>query len=112
MNPRTGVMLVALVLWGPLCTDANAQKVSMSPTSIKQQVLSLNFTNNGQHVRATVGQQIEITLGTEGPAQYGIPLVSSTTVRLAELNRLAQSFDRACRLLRLASLSTAVLRSY
>ena len=82
MNPRTGVMLVALVLWGPLCADANAQKVRMSPTSIKQQVLSLNFTNNGQHVRATVGQQIEITLGTLGPAQYGVPLVSSTAVRL------------------------------
>ena len=82
MNPRTGVMLVALVLWGPLCADANAQKVRMSPTSIKQQVLSLNFTNNGQHVKATVGQQIEITLGTVGPAQYGVPLVSSTAVRL------------------------------
>src|SRR6516162_10900663 len=82
MNPRPGVMLVALVLWGPLCADANAQKVRMSPTSIKQQVLSLNFTNNGQHVKATVGQQIEITLGTVGPAQYGVPLVSSTAVRL------------------------------
>src|SRR5215471_17661848 len=81
-NPRTGVMLVALVLWGPLCADANAQKVSMPPTNIKQQVLSLNFTNNGQNARATVGQQIEITLGTVGPAQYGVPLVSSTAVRL------------------------------
>jgi hypothetical protein len=81
-NPRTRVMLVALVLWGPLCADANAQKVSMSPTSIKQQVLSLNFKNNGQHVDAAVGQQIEITLGIVGPAQYGVPLVSSTAVRL------------------------------
>ncbi len=81
-NSRPAVMFVALVLWGPLCADANAQKVSMSPTSIKQQVLSLNFTNNGQHVRATVGQQINITLGTVGPAQYGVPLVSSTAVRL------------------------------
>lgn len=81
-NPPTRVMLVALVLWGPLGADANGQKVSMSPTSIKQQVLSLNFTNNGQQVRATVGQQIEITLGTVGPAQYGVPLVSSTAVRL------------------------------
>lgn len=81
-NPPTRIMLVALVLWGPLGADANGQKVSMSPTSIKQQVLSLNFTNNGQQVRATVGQQIEITLGTVGPAQYGVPLVSSTAVRL------------------------------
>ena len=75
-------MLVALVIWAPLCADANAQKVSMSPTSVKQQVLSLNLTNNGQHVKAKVGQQIEITLGTVGPAQYGVPLVSSTAVRL------------------------------
>src|SRR5271165_1390418 len=81
-NSRPAFMFVALVLWGPLCADANAQKVSMSPTSIKQQVLSLDFTNNGQRARATVGQQIEITLGTVGPAQYGVPLVSSTAVRL------------------------------
>lgn len=82
MNPRTGVMLVALVLWGPLCADANAQKASSAPTSVKQQVQSLNFTNNGQRARATVGQQIEITLGTVGPARYGVPMVSSTAVRL------------------------------
>ena len=81
-NPGAGVMLVVLVLWGPLCTDANGQKVSMPPTSIERQVLSLNFTNNRQQVRATAGQQIEITLGTVGPTQYGVPLVSSTAVRL------------------------------
>lgn len=81
-NPHIGVMLAALVLWGPLCADTNAQKASMPLASIKQQVLSLNFMNNGQHARATVGQQIEITLGTVGPAQYGVPLVSSTAVRL------------------------------
>src|SRR5439155_12180027 len=49
------------------------QKADMSSTSIKQQVLSLNFTNNRQHLAATVGQQIEITLGTVGPKQYGTP---------------------------------------
>ena len=54
--PRTVVMLVALVLWGLRRPEANAQKVSISPTSIKQHVLSLNFANNGQHVRAKVGQ--------------------------------------------------------
>jgi hypothetical protein len=40
--------------WG----RAAAQKLDMPSTSIKQQVLSLNFTNNGQHLVATVGQQI------------------------------------------------------
>src|SRR5262252_8462448 len=54
----------------------------MPVPNVKQQVLSLNFANNGQHVRATVGQQIVITLGTVGPAQYGAPLVSSPAIRL------------------------------
>lgn len=82
-NSHPGVMLVALALSGTLCADADGQKVSKSSASINQEVLSLNFTNNGQHVRATVGEQIEITLGTVGPAQYGAPLVSSTAIRLA-----------------------------
>jgi hypothetical protein len=81
-NSRPGVMLVALVLFGALCAGANAQKVNSSSTSIEQQVLALNVTN-GQHLSATVGQQIEITLGTVGPAQYGDPLASSNAVRLA-----------------------------
>jgi len=79
---RPIVMFVAIALLGALCATTNAQKVSMSSTTIKQEVLSLNFANNGQHVRATVGQQIEITLGTVGPAQYGAPLVSSPAIRL------------------------------
>jgi hypothetical protein len=53
-------------LW-TCCGYADAQKVHMSSISIEQQVLSLNFTNNGQHLAATVGQQIEITLGIVGP---------------------------------------------
>ena len=81
-NSRPAVMFAALVLLGALCADANAQNISMPPTNIKQEVLSLNFTNNGQHVKATVGKQIEITLGTVGPAHYGAPLVSSTAIRL------------------------------
>lgn len=81
-NPRTWLILVALVLCGPLCTGAYAQKVNMSQASDKQQVLSLNFTNNGKHVKATVGQHVEITLGTVGPPQYGVPQVSSSAVRL------------------------------
>jgi hypothetical protein len=81
-NLRPVVLLVALVLGGPLRADAHAKKASMSATKIQQQVLPLNFANNGQHVRATVGQQIQITLGTVGPPQYGVPLVSSTAVRL------------------------------
>jgi hypothetical protein len=53
-----------------------------TPSTLNPQVLSLNFTNNGEHVAAKVGQQIEITLGTVGPKQYGTPLVSSRAIRL------------------------------
>lgn len=81
-NPRSAVFLVALAFLRRPCGNAEAQKVDKSSTSFTQQVLSLNFTNNGQHVAATVGQQIEITLGTVGPGQYGTPLVSSTAIRL------------------------------
>lgn len=82
MNSLLPVLFLALVLWGASGADANAQKASISSKSIQQEVLSLHFANNGQHVRAEVGQQIEITLGIAGPAQYGNPLVSSTAVRL------------------------------
>jgi len=81
-NSRSAVFLVVLVFLRASCGNAEAQKVDKSSTSIKQQVLSLNFANNGQHLAATVGQQIEITLGTVGPKQYGTPQVSSPAVRL------------------------------
>jgi hypothetical protein len=45
-------------------------------------VLSLNFKNNGQQLAARVGQQIEISLGTVGPRQYGTPEISSPAIRL------------------------------
>jgi hypothetical protein len=81
-NSRSAVFLVALAFLWTSCGNADAQKVDMSSKSIKQQVSSLNFTNNGQHLAATVGQQIEITLGTIGPKQYGTPQVSSPAIRL------------------------------
>jgi len=45
-------------------------------------VLFLDFTNNGQRLAARVGQQIEISLGTVGPKQYGTPEISSPAIRL------------------------------
>jgi hypothetical protein len=59
--------------------------VDTSSPSVKQRVLSLNFRNNGQHLTASVGQQIEITLGTVGPKQYGEPQVSSPAIRLESI---------------------------
>lgn len=44
-------------------------------------VLYLNNTNAGQHVAATVGQPIQITLQTIGPGQYDSPQISSSTIR-------------------------------
>ena len=81
-NSRPAVLFVALVLWGAFDADAHGQKAGMSSKGIQEEVLSLDFANNGQHVRTKLGQQIEITLGSVGPAQYGTPLVSSTAVQL------------------------------
>ena len=81
-NSRSAFSWVALAFLWTCCGNANAQTVRISSTGIKQQVLSLNFTNNGQHLAATVGRQIEITLGTVGPKQYGKPEVSSPAIRL------------------------------
>jgi len=81
-NARLLGCVVAFTLVLVVCSKADAQKIDApSPTS-RQHILSLNFTNNGQHLVASVGQQIEITLGTVGPAQYGKPEVSSSAIRL------------------------------
>jgi len=81
-NARLAVCLVAFTLVMVVCGKADVQKVDTpSPTS-QQHILSLNFTNNGQHLVASVGQQIEITLGTVGGPQYGKPEVSSAAIRL------------------------------
>ena len=68
-----GLVLVA-------CGNAAAQ--NRQPHGSTPEVLSLTFANNGQHVSARVGQQIEISLGTIGPRQYGTPEISSSAVRL------------------------------
>ena len=79
---RLAVFLAIInLLWIP-CLCADVQKVGVSSTSSNQQLLALNFTNNGQQVAAAVGQRIEITLGTVGPRQYGDPQISSSVIRL------------------------------
>src|SRR5690349_20512887 len=61
------------------CTAAAENR---SPHGRPAGVLSLSFANNGQHVSARVGQQIEISLGTVGPRQYGTPEISSPALQL------------------------------
>ena len=74
----------AAILVGALLLGVGAQAEGPRPASRagREQVLALNFANNGQHVSARVGQQIEISLGTVGPRQYGTPEISSSAVRL------------------------------
>ena len=81
-NARLAICLVAFTLVLVVCGKADAQKVDAPSPASQQHILSLNFTNNGQHLVASVGQQIEITLGTVGGPQYGKPEVSSATIRL------------------------------
>jgi hypothetical protein len=79
---RAAALFVALTfLWIP-CRHTSAQEIGVSSINGNQQLLSLNFTNNGQHLPARVGQRIEVTLGTVGPTQYGDPQVSSPVIRL------------------------------
>jgi hypothetical protein len=81
-NARLAVCLVAFTLVLVLCGKVDAQKLDAASPPAQQHILSLNFTNNGQQLVASVGQQIEITLGTVGGPQYGKPEVSSAAIRL------------------------------
>jgi hypothetical protein len=78
-NSRLAFFLVALAFLWISCGKADAQKADISSTNVKQQVLSLNLSNNGQHLAATVGQQIEISLGAMAACD---PQVSSAAIRL------------------------------
>jgi hypothetical protein len=82
MTNSRSVVFLALAFLSAAGSQAEAQKVGRPSTSIRQPLLSLNFTNNGQRLTATVGQEIELTLGTVGPKQYGTPLISSPAIRL------------------------------
>ena len=83
---RSSAFLAALVFLWTSCVNASSQKVGMPPASIEQRELSLSFANNGQHLTATLDQQIEITLGTVGPSQYGTSRISSPVVRLESVS--------------------------
>jgi hypothetical protein len=80
-NPRS-VFLAALALLCTSCGTAGAQNVDISSTSGKQRVVSLNSKNSGQRLSATVGQQIEISLGAMAACD---PQVSSAAIRLESI---------------------------
>src|SRR5690348_11789670 len=77
---RSIILISGLALVSQAGCNAGAQ--NRSPHGSTPGVLSLSFANNGQHVSARVGQQIEISLGTVGPRRYGTPEISSSAVRL------------------------------
>ncbi len=79
-HSRSAVFLIALALLHTLCVNGAAQK-NAAPSSVNPRVLSLNVANSGQHVVATVAQQVDITLQTIGPAQFGTPEISSPAIR-------------------------------
>jgi hypothetical protein len=60
--------------------NAPAQAPNNAPRA-RLQILSLNYENDGQHLQATVGEPIEITLQCVGPRQWGPPQVSSSAIR-------------------------------
>jgi len=77
---RSIILISGLALVSQAGCNAGAQ--NRSPHGRPAGVLSLSFANNGQHVSARVGQQIEISLGTVGPRQYGTPEISSPALQL------------------------------
>jgi hypothetical protein len=78
-NSRSVLSLVALALLSALAGNAAVRDTATSSTSVKQQVLSVSLKNNGQDFSATVGQQIEISLGAMAACD---PQVSSAAIRL------------------------------
>jgi hypothetical protein len=82
VNTRVPVFLAVLAALLTAHGNVQGQRAYRSSTSARQPVVALNFANNGQHMSARVGQQIEISLGTIGPRQYGAPEISSPALRL------------------------------
>ena len=79
-SKRARILVGGLAFVLLACCTAAAQ--DRLPHDSTPPVLSLSFANNGQHVSARVGQQIEISLGTVGPRQYGTPEMSSAALQL------------------------------
>jgi hypothetical protein len=80
MTYSRSLALAALALLMASRGNSGTQKIDVLPTSA-QKPLSLNGKNAGQHLAATVGQRIQITLQTIGPGRYNTPEISSPAIR-------------------------------
>jgi hypothetical protein len=78
MHLRSAFTLVELSLLMAFCANSDGQKVS---ASVNQQELSLNRSNDGQHISVKIGQPIVVTLQTIGGVQYDTPQISSRAIR-------------------------------
>jgi hypothetical protein len=77
------VILAGLGLVGSCSPYSGPRNGGGSASEFQQRYWSLDSSNNGQHLAASVGDQIEITLGSVGPGQYDEPEISSSAIRLA-----------------------------
>lgn len=84
-HTRLLLFVVPLALLMTFSACLHAQKPHQASAKESGQVLSLDFSNNGQRVSSRVGEQIEIRLATIGPRQYGDPEISSPAVRLLNI---------------------------
>ncbi len=82
-NPLANVAGIAFALYAE--QNGGAQNAGVSSPTRKPPVLSLDSTNNGQRLAATVGQKIEITLMAIGPYHLGGPQTSSPAIRLESI---------------------------
>ena len=76
---RSEFSLTALAFLWAFCVSTGTPQVNKAPTSGEKQVMFLDSGNNGQHLVAIEGQQVEITLRAMSPCE---PLVSSPSIRL------------------------------
>ena len=77
---RSAFILVELSALIASCGYSDGQKIDSS-AGTTQHVLSLNRTNDRQHISAKVGQPIVVTLQTIGGGHYDTPQISSPAVR-------------------------------
>ncbi len=85
-SPLPAFFLVTSTFAALLGGRAGAQQTGIFPTG-KQRTLLLNTEDSGRQVVATIGQQIEITLGTVGPGSYDEkPEISSSVIRFENVH--------------------------
>lgn len=80
--PKRLVLSATLAMAMAVCATAQVHVVRNWPSASTPGALPLGPENNGQTVAARVGQRIELTLGTVGPARYDDPQISSPAIRL------------------------------